>query len=74
MAVSSCQQRCCLAASAFTCRLISVNCSVGVGPSDPTDIEGSYVRGAHGPRFLHVVVIGWRLARQGSGGTALSRA
>ncbi len=28
------------------------------GVSGTTDIEGQYVRGAHGPRFLHVVVIG----------------
>ena len=28
------------------------------GVSGTTDIEGSYVRGAHGPRFLHVVMIG----------------
>ena len=34
------------------------------GPSGTTDIEGSYVRGAHGPGFLHIVVVG------GHGGTA----
>lgn len=28
------------------------------GPSGTTDIEGSYVRGAHGPGFLHVIVVG----------------
>ena len=28
------------------------------GVSGTTDIEGQYVRGAHGPRFLHVVLIG----------------
>jgi L-lactate dehydrogenase complex protein LldG len=27
------------------------------GASGTTDIEGSYVRGAHGPRYLHVVLI-----------------
>lgn len=31
------------------------------GVSGTTDIEGTYVRGAHGPRFLHVVLMrrGW---------------
>lgn len=28
------------------------------GVSGTTDIEGQYVRGAHGPRFLHVLTIG----------------
>ncbi|MGK6356598.1 LutC/YkgG family protein [Sphingomonas sp. DT-207] len=28
------------------------------GVSGTTDIEGQYVRGAHGPRFLHVLLIG----------------
>lgn len=28
------------------------------GVSGTTDIEGQYVRGAHGPRFLHVVMVG----------------
>lgn len=27
------------------------------GVSGTTDIEGSYVRGAHGPRFLHVILV-----------------
>lgn len=27
------------------------------GVSGTTDIEGTYVRGAHGPRFLHVILI-----------------
>lgn len=27
------------------------------GVSGTTDIEGSYVRGAHGPRFLHVILL-----------------
>jgi L-lactate dehydrogenase complex protein LldG len=28
------------------------------GVSGTTDIEGSYVRGAHGPRYLHVILMG----------------
>lgn len=28
------------------------------GPSGTTDIEGSYVRGAHGPGYLHVILVG----------------
>lgn len=28
------------------------------GVSGTTDIEGQYVRGAHGPRFLHVILLG----------------
>jgi L-lactate dehydrogenase complex protein LldG len=28
------------------------------GVSGTTDIEGEYVRGAHGPRFLHVILLG----------------
>lgn len=28
------------------------------GVSGTTDIEGQYVRGAHGPRFLHVLLLG----------------
>jgi len=27
------------------------------GPSGTTDIEGSYVRGAHGPGFVHVIIV-----------------
>lgn len=27
------------------------------GPSGTTDIEGSYVRGAHGPGFVHIVMV-----------------
>jgi L-lactate dehydrogenase complex protein LldG len=33
------------------------NAGLVTGASGTTDIEGSYVRGAHGPRFLHVVII-----------------
>jgi L-lactate utilization protein LutC len=33
------------------------NAGLVTGASGTTDIEGSYVRGAHGPRFLHVVVV-----------------
>lgn len=28
------------------------------GVSGTTDIEGQYVRGAHGPRYLHIILIG----------------
>ncbi|MHA3842170.1 LUD domain-containing protein [Sphingomonas aestuarii] len=28
------------------------------GVSGTTDIKGQYVRGAHGPRFLHVILVG----------------
>jgi L-lactate dehydrogenase complex protein LldG len=28
------------------------------GVSGTTDIEGQYIRGAHGPRFLHVILVG----------------
>lgn len=34
------------------------NLNLITGASGTTDIEGSYVRGAHGPRSLHVVLIG----------------
>jgi L-lactate dehydrogenase complex protein LldG len=27
------------------------------GPSGTTDIEGSYVRGAHGPGYVHVILV-----------------
>lgn len=33
------------------------NLNLITGASGTTDIEGSYVRGAHGPRFLHVILI-----------------
>ena len=33
------------------------NANLITGASGTTDIEGSYVRGAHGPGYLHVVVI-----------------
>jgi L-lactate dehydrogenase complex protein LldG len=33
------------------------NACLITGASGTTDIEGSYVRGAHGPRFLHVVIV-----------------
>jgi len=28
------------------------------GVSGTTDIEGQYIRGAHGPRFVHIVIVG----------------
>ena len=34
------------------------NVNIITGASGTTDIEGSYVRGAHGPGFLHVVTVG----------------
>ncbi len=37
------------------------NVNIIVGASGTTNIEGSYVRGAHGPRFLHVVLIDGRM-------------
>ena len=33
------------------------NVNIITGASGTTDIEGSYVRGAHGPGFLHVVLV-----------------
>jgi len=34
------------------------NLNLITGASGTTDIEGSYVRGAHGPRHLHIVLVG----------------
>lgn len=34
------------------------NAILVTGPSGTTDIEGSYVRGAHGPGYLHVILVG----------------
>ena len=34
------------------------NFNLVTGASGTTDIEGSYVRGAHGPRHLHIVLVG----------------
>ncbi|MDO6412850.1 LUD domain-containing protein [Sphingomonas sp. BIUV-7] len=34
------------------------------GVSGTTDIEGTYVRGAHGPRFLHVILVRAALPRR----------
>ena len=34
------------------------NANLVTGASGTTDIEGSYVSGAHGPGFLHIVVVG----------------
>jgi L-lactate dehydrogenase complex protein LldG len=41
------------------------------GPSGTTDIEGSYVRGAHGPGFVHVILVDelWDRATPGAFGT-----
>ncbi len=36
------------------------NVNIVTGASGTTDIEGSLVLGAHGPRFLHVVIVGER--------------
>jgi L-lactate dehydrogenase complex protein LldG len=33
------------------------NVNIITGASGTTDIEGNYVRGAHGPGFLHVVIV-----------------
>jgi L-lactate dehydrogenase complex protein LldG len=33
------------------------NAVLVTGPSGTTDIEGSYVRGAHGPGFVHVILV-----------------
>lgn len=34
------------------------NVNITTGASGTTDIEGSLVRGAHGPRYLHIVIVG----------------
>ena len=34
------------------------NVNLITGASGTTDIEGSLVLGAHGPRYMHVVVVG----------------
>jgi L-lactate dehydrogenase complex protein LldG len=34
------------------------NLNLVTGPSGTTDIEGEFVLGAHGPRFLHIILIG----------------
>jgi L-lactate dehydrogenase complex protein LldG len=34
------------------------NLNLITGASGTTDIEGRYVRGAHGPGYLHVVIVG----------------
>lgn len=34
------------------------NVNITTGASGTTDIEGSLVRGAHGPRFLHILIVG----------------
>lgn len=45
-------------AARMTTQPVPRNAILITGPSGTTDIEGSYVRGAHGPGFLHVIVIG----------------
>lgn len=46
------------AAAAATGEGAPRNVNLVTGASGTTDIEGSLVRGAHGPRFLHVVIAG----------------
>jgi L-lactate dehydrogenase complex protein LldG len=41
------------------------NLNLITGASGTTDIEGSYVRGAHGPRFLHVILVNERTSSEG---------
>jgi L-lactate dehydrogenase complex protein LldG len=38
-------------------RSVPRNAILITGPSGTTDIEGSYVRGAHGPGFVHVILV-----------------
>ena len=42
------------------------NLNLITGASGTTDIEGSYVRGAHGPRLLHIILVLDRPAPDGS--------
>ncbi|KRW96336.1 lactate utilization protein [Paracoccus sp. MKU1] len=44
-------------AARLSAQAIPRNAILITGPSGTTDIEGSYVRGAHGPGFLHVILI-----------------
>ncbi|MCJ1900224.1 MULTISPECIES: lactate utilization protein [Paracoccus] len=44
-------------AARLAAQAIPRNAVLITGPSGTTDIEGSYVRGAHGPGFLHVILI-----------------
>ncbi|KGJ05502.1 lactate utilization protein (plasmid) [Paracoccus versutus] len=44
-------------AARLAAQAIPRNAILITGPSGTTDIEGSYVRGAHGPGFLHVILI-----------------
>jgi len=41
------------------------NLNLITGASGTTDIEGSYVRGAHGPLFLHVILVNERTSSEG---------
>jgi len=44
-------------AARLSAQAIPRNAILITGPSGTTDIEGSHVRGAHGPGFLHVILI-----------------
>lgn len=44
-------------AARLSARAIPRNAILITGPSGTTDIEGSYVRGAHGPGYLHVILV-----------------
>ena len=44
-------------AARLSAQAVPRNAILITGPSGTTDIEGSYVRGAHGPGFLHVILI-----------------